>query len=308
MVQYDSKEYFRNLINFYRSYTLRRILMFVIIMGLISAGFVTAKKMLFPDWTLDFHIVIFSLLGIILSLLLVFRTNSAYDRWWEGRKQWGALVNHCRNLSIFLQGMLPVDDEKNRAFFAKHISNYCISLKEHLRKGTKLEELIHMSPEEVAEYKTKVHVPNFIASKIFGRIQNLYKSEVITGDDILNIKPQVQALTDILGACERIKKTPIPFSYNVYIKTILLVYCAALPIGLVQYCGWMTIPLVMFIFFAMMSVEMLAEEIEDPFGLDCNDLPTGTLAHTIKNNVYEIFSFPQEVEQPQEIHDYEKIF
>jgi putative membrane protein len=111
-----------------------------------------------------------------------------------------------------------------------------------------------------------------------------------------------------LGACERIKKTPIPFSYNIYLKTLILAYSALLPIGLIEEFGYFTIPVVMLIFFAFLGLEMLAQEIEEPFGLDCNDLPTGTIAQTIRNNVFEIVCLFAEVHEEPRRHDFEKVF
>ena len=92
----------------------------------------------------------------------------------------------------------------------------------------------------------------------------------------------------MLGACERIRKTPIPFSYAVFIKIFISVYGILLPFALVATFGIFTAPIMMLIFFAFIGIEMMAEEIENPFGLDCNNLPIGTLANTIKANVFEI--------------------
>jgi putative membrane protein len=116
----------------------------------------------------------------------------------------------------------------------------------------------------------------------------------------------LQALLDITGACERIRKTPIPFSYNVYLKIFITAYAILLPFSLMSEFGYWSIPAVMFVFFAFIGVEMMAEEIEDPFGLDCNDLPTGTIAHTIKGNVFEILEHKHNKEKPIEL--YAKVF
>lgn len=115
--------------------------------------------------------------------------------------------------------------------------------------------------------------------------------------DFINIKGQHESLLDILGACERIKKTPIPFSYSVYIKVFISIYCLLLPFGLYLDFGWYTVPLTMFISFAMIGLELMAQEIEEPFGLDCNDLPTGDIAMNIKRNVHELLGDPVAVIQ-----------
>jgi putative membrane protein len=251
---------------------------------------------------------VFSLLGIVLSILLVFRTNTAYDRWWEGRKQWGALVNHCRNLAIMTHSTLPKNLEEERHQVATYISNFCIALKEHLREGTKLDELIFVKKEEMDIYKQKAHVPNYLSNQLHQLIQDQRKKGNIDGYDHLNFKPQLQALLDILGACERIKKTPIPFSYNVYLKIFITVYGLLLPLAMIPEFGYYAIPIVMFVFFAFIGVELMAEEIEDPFGLDCNDLPTGDIAHNIKNNVFEILEVNSKLKKPVKREEYDKVF
>ncbi|MGB0176169.1 MAG: bestrophin family ion channel, partial [Owenweeksia sp.] len=191
---------------------------------------------------------------------------------------------------------------------AVYISNFCIALKEHLREGTRLDELISVSEEELEVYKTKAHVPNHISLQIHYMIERFHREKIITGEDHLNFKPQLQALLDILGACERIKKTPIPFSYNVYLKIFITAYGLLLPLAMIPEFGYYAIPIVMFIFFAFIGVELMAEEIEDPFGLDCNDLPTGDIAHTIKNNVFEILDERSGLDHKIEREEYAKVF
>jgi len=164
-----------------------------------------------------------------------------------------------------------------------------------------------MQEDEKAYYETKNHIPNFIALRIYQRIAEAHRQGHINEGDYINIKAQHQSLLDILGACERIKKTPIPFSYAVYLKIFITSYAIILPIGLVDTFHWLTIPIVMFIFFALLGVELMGEEIEDPFGLDCNDLPTGDIAHTIKRNVFEILE-DRVTDKPREKELYEKVF
>ena len=286
MIVYEpNKNWFKDILNLTTSYTIKKILYGVFISGLVS----TVICVLLWYYNVDpkMHSGIFSLLGIVLSILLVFRTNTAYDRWWEGRKLWGTLVNNTRQLAIMLEASLPKDDKESRAYFARHISNFGIALKEHLRKGVNLAEL-ELTEAELGELKSKQHKPTHIAFWIFNRMQAMYRAGIFTDSDIINLKQQHQVLTDVMGACERIKKTPIPFSYAVYIKVFISVYGMMLPFGLYEDFGFHTILLSMFIFFTMIGVELMAQEIEDPFGLDCNDLSTGDIANTIRNNVCEV--------------------
>jgi putative membrane protein len=309
MIYYTTnKNWFADVRHLGRSWTMVRIMRSVSVIGLYSLAvsyFVWYFGLL---GQIRMNPTVFSLLGILLSIFLVFRTNSAYDRWWEARKQWGALVNHTRNLAVYVQAMFPKEDHEVRRFMAKHISNFCLALVEHLREGTQLDKLIYLSEEDKAEYATKGHIPNHIALQIFERLSEAHRRDEINEGDYINIKPQHQALLDILGACERIKKTPIPFSYAVYLKIFVTAYGMMLPWGLVNLFEWWTAPLVMFIFFALLGVELLGQEIEDPFGLDCNDLPTGDIAHTIKNNVFEILESRSSLGRGRDIQLYEKVF
>lgn len=307
MVIYDNKEWIKTFANFYRSYIIRQVFKFTLFAGLLTALFsVMVLEVLRVE--IKFASNIFSLLGIVLSILLVFRTNTAYDRWWEGRKLWGGLVNNSRNMALMVHSLLDREAKNDRDFYAKHITNFAIGLKEHLRKGVKLEELHHLEALELKIYQSRQHIPNHIISQLYERTQQLIRNETISGYDGLLLKSHIQAFTDILGACERIKKTPIPFSYSIYLKTFIMFYTLMLPFGLIQEFGYYTIPVVMFIFYAFIGVELMAEEIEDPFGLDCNDLPTGNIATTIKNNTYEILCLYTEVEKEDEKQLYEKVF
>ncbi|MEL6969072.1 MAG: bestrophin family ion channel [Bacteroidota bacterium] len=291
----------------FKSWTMVRISRAVAAMGVYSLVVCLTIEQLKLEEYVMLNTSIFSLLGVILSIFLVFRTNSAYDRWWEARKQWGALVNNTRNFAIYVDSMYPEKDHDTRHWMAAHISNFCLALVEHLREGTKLDKLVYLPQEEREEYEKKDHVPNFISQQLFRKLAADHRAEVLNEGDYINIKAQHQSLLDILGACERIKKTPIPFSYAVYLKIFITAYALLLPFALVTSFHMVAVPLAMFLFFALLGVELLGEEIEDPFGLDCNDLPTGDIAHTIKKNVFEIL----ENRKPVDMHErelYEKVF
>ena len=307
MILYKTNDnWFGDVRHLTRSYTMTRILRAVVGLG-VYAGVVLLLIRFFRLGHLVVDSTVFSLLGVILSIFLGFRTSTAYDRWWEARKQWGALVNNCRNMAIYVDSMWPAEDREIRDFMARHLANFCLALSEHLRSGARLEELIAITPEEEGYYESKDHIPNFIALRIFQRVAAAHREGVINEGDYINIKAQHQSLLDILGACERIKKTPIPFSYAVYLKIFVTVYCLLLPFGLADQFEWSAVPLTMLIAFALLGIELMGEEIEDPFGLDCNDLPTGDIAHTIKRNVFEILE-DQAPAVEREKNLYDKVF
>jgi putative membrane protein len=230
-----------------------------------------------------------SLLGIVLGLFLVFRTNSAYDRWWEGRRMWGGLVNSTRTFALKLHAYIEKNNEAERVWFAMMISNFPIALKEHLRQGVQVKSLRHINAELLEEIANAKHKPNRIMSMMHERVNALYRAGNLTGDHLINLDKELKDFVDIMGACERIKNTPIPYSYTMYIKKFIFIYIITLPFGFVTTFGYFTIATVLLVSFVLLSVELIAEEIEDPFGRDINDLPTDELSDKIYDNIMEIF-------------------
>ncbi len=233
-------------------------------------------------------ITMHNLLGFAISMLLVFRTNTAYDRWWEGRKLWGALVNNSRNLAIKLNSMLDEGDRENRKFFKKSIPLYAAVPAHHLQSEKTRLALDEQEHSELNYLDKNKHLPNQVASAVFKHAYELKRKQIISGEELLVLNTELTAFTDICGACERIKNTPIPLSYSVFLKKFIFVYVLTLPLSLVLSLGYMAIPVVLFVFYVLTSLELIAEEIEDPFGSDHNDLPTLKMADNIKKHVSEI--------------------
>lgn len=235
--------------------------------------------------------VMHSLLGFAISLVLVFRTNTAYDRWWEGRKLWGGLVNNSRNLALKLSVVLREDQQEEREFFRKIIPGYALALHQHLLKErTRL--MLFDENEQTQKILSAIdkekHVPNQVAGLIYEHVKKLYREGSISGEVLLFLNSELQSFTDICGACERIKNTPIPSSYGIFIKRFVLIYLLTLPWGYVFQLGYWVVPVVVFITYVLASLELIAEEIEDPFGGDENDLPTHKMADNIRKSVEEI--------------------
>jgi putative membrane protein len=232
--------------------------------------------------------VMHSLLGFVISLLLVFRTNTAYDRWWEGRRLWGELVNTSRNTMLKITSMLPAGHSADVERMRKHVSNFAFALKEHLRGGFKEEQIEEDPSLPISVLKSQSHIPNRIALQIYQEAVLLRDHNKISAEQFLMLNEELRAFANISGGCERIRKTPIPYSYSTFIKRMIFLYVVTLPFGLIPDLQWATIPLVIFVFYAFASLELIAEEIEDPFGHENNDLPTDELAATIKKNLLEI--------------------
>jgi ion channel-forming bestrophin family protein len=289
MINNDPKDWSSFVFRFHKSDTIRTLLPLIIIMCLYAAivAYVQTEYFHITEKSHVTNITIMhSLLGFVISMLLVFRTNTAYDRWWEGRKQWGALVNNSRGLAIKLSSILAPDDEHDRTFFRKTIPAFSYALKNHLRSEHTRTELF--DDEYLKEIDHTKHVPNQLSSLINKRVQNMLRHGKITGEQLLYINHELQSLNDICGACERIKNTPIPYSYSAFLKKFIFVYVVTLPFGYVFSLGFYIIPVIAFIFYVLASLELIAEEIEDPFGNDANDLPLDRISQTIEKNVIEL--------------------
>ncbi|MEN9296509.1 MAG: hypothetical protein RJA42_776 [Bacteroidota bacterium] len=288
MVQYNTKDWITFIFKLHQSDTFRKLLPLMFFIGAYS-GLICFLEMEYFHLGEDSKVknisIMHGMLGFVISLLLAYRTNTAYDRWWEGRKLWGSLVNSSRNLALKLAAIL--DNEVDRHFYQKVIPLYAFVLQKYLaddESGLVLFEGLDLQIDH-----TK-HKPNQVAKMIMKKSNDLYNTGRISGHQLLCINAELQSFTDVCGACERIKNTPIPYSYSAFIKKFIFIYVMTLPFSYVFTLGYYVIPVVVFIFYVLASLELIAEEIEDPFGTDANDLPTDKIAANIKKHVEEIFA------------------
>ena len=286
MIKYNPKIWFKHIISFNHSDTINKLWKELIALGIFTLGIAYIEiKYIGNTEKLSELMQVYSLIGFVLSLLLVFRTNTAYDRWWEGRKKWGELVNNSRNLAIKISAL--TDDPEIRTYFKRMISNYVFAMKEHLREGVKLEEL-DLTEEEKKELSQFDHKPNYFAQKMYAKLHAMKQSGKLTEENYIVIDVNLKTFSDIIGACERIKNTPIPYSYSMFLKKFIFIYVTTLPLAFVNTFGYYSSLVSIFVFYVLVSMEILAEEIEDPFGRDDNDLPTDDLCQKIKANVSEV--------------------
>ena len=287
MISYNTKDWFTFIFRFHKADTFRTLLPIMFAIGVYAAliGYAEVEYWKLAENSYVKNITIMhGMLGFVISLLLVFRTNTAYDRWWEGRKLWGSLVNNSRNFSIKLSAIL--EDENDKKFFRKVIPSYANVLQKHLKNEDTAKQLFDDLDLEIDHHK---HKPNQVAMLMFQKINELYVAKKITGDQLIILNAEIQSFSEVCGACERIKNTPIPYSYSAFIKKFIFFYVMTLPFGYSFSLGYYVAPVVVFIFYVLASLELIAEEIEDPFGGDVNDLPTKKISESIKKHVEELF-------------------
>jgi putative membrane protein len=291
MINYNPKNWLSLVTHAYSKQVMRTLTPALVVLAVFTAACCYVMITVFQLHEAEFQptIAMHSLLGIVLGLFLVFRTNSAYDRWWEGRRLWGALVNSTRNMALKLNACVG-SDASERRWWAMMIPNFVIATKEGLRQGVRMQELEMPDDAAAKEIEASKHRPNIISSLMYRRLNDLYKNGTVTGDQLINLDKEQKDLIDWMGACERIRNTPIPYSYSMYVKKFIFIYIFTLPFAFVTSTGYMTVPIVLIIAYVILSVELIAEEIEDPFGRDVNDLPTDELCIKIRDNVREIFN------------------
>lgn len=291
MQVYNAKDWLGFIFKVHKSDTIRQLWPSIILMGILS-WLVAYLELDYFDLkqnsTLKNTSILHTVIGFVLSLLLVFRTNTAYDRWWEGRKMWGKLVNDSRNLAIKLNALIPEEDKVTRIYFSNKIKLFAKVLHTHLTSESTKYMLDEEEHPEYDESLKAQHPPTKVVGKMYVALQKLEKDKIISPQDKLILDQNLNGLLDVAGACERIKNTPIPIAYAVFIKKFIFVYVLTLPIGYVFTTGYFIVPLVMIIFYVLLSIELIAEEIEDPFNGGTDDLPTAKIAENIGKYVSNV--------------------
>ena len=232
--------------------------------------------------------------SIVLGLLLVFRTNTAYDRFWEGRKFWGMLINNVRNLArriwVSIEEKDPEDIELKKSAL-RLLPAFAVAMKLHLRQeavNPELEPL--MSPAQYQKLKSMNNPPLEIAFWIEDYLHEQYERNCLDVYQLIGMKDLINSMIDVLGGCERILKTPIPLAYAIHLKQLLLLYCLALPFQMVNDLAWGTGPVVALISFTLFGIEEIGIEIENPFQHDTNDLPLDSICATMQRNIGDLIS------------------
>ncbi|MCT7977893.1 bestrophin family protein [Laspinema olomoucense] len=231
---------------------------------------------------------------IVLGLLLVFRTNTAYERFWEGRKAWGNLVNSVRNLSrqilVAITDNRP-EDATEKAHHLRLLVAFAVATKLHLRDEPINEELKGLiSGEQYEKLKSMNHPPLEIAFWLGDYLQRQYRLNKLNIYQLTTMLKLLDTMVDTLGSSERILKTPIPVAYAIHLKQLLMLYCLALPFQIVSHLDLWTGPVAALISFTLFGIEKIGIQIENPFGHDSNDLPLDTICANMRVNIEDLIS------------------
>lgn len=237
--------------------------------------------------------------SIVLGLLLVFRTNTAYERFWEGRKIWGTIINTVRNLARQIWIAIEDDsltDHRAKVATVRLLVAFAVAVKLHLRDQRPNDELRALvSPGQFAQLQTITNPPLEITLWIATYLQQQQRLGRINPYQLTTCTNALDDLVHALGSCERILKTPIPLAYTIHLKQLLMLYCLAFPFQIVGVLGWWSPLLVGLVSFAVFGIEEIGIEIENPFGYDPNDLPLDTICHTMQQNLEDMIALsPQQ--------------
>ncbi|MBI2943477.1 MAG: hypothetical protein HYY25_04690 [Candidatus Wallbacteria bacterium] len=233
------------------------------------------------------------LVGVALGLLLVFRTNASYDRFWEGRKMWGGIVNQTRNLARGASAMLTRDPSLAGALI-RWTACFPTAVMNSLRGGKGLGSLaLELPPDEVQSVMSAEHTPLAVSTRMTALLCSAQERGLLTPHQLVWLDGNIQSLVDYMGACERIQKTPLPFAYVVHLRRALLLYCYTLPFATVKDFGMGAALCTLLIAYTFFGIEEIGVEIENPFGADDNDLPLERICSTIDTNLRAMLPRPE---------------
>jgi ion channel-forming bestrophin family protein len=265
---------------FASSRTLGYVALMAMAMGVYSVLPVLKENSSFKDIgdvPSDMH----AALSLVLGALLVFRTNTAYSRWWEARTLWGSLVNASRNLSVKLSCLVSLSNDEAR-FFETQIAAFPRLLMEHLR--------ICSFPNPVPASINGQHHPMQTVQSIYQRLNVKRKRDELDSIVLRLIDAELSKYMEVCGACERIAKTPFVRSYRIFVRQCIFLFLLSFPWGVAQDFQWWTVLLTVTIAYFMLGMEVVAEHVEEPFGLNEDDLDLEGLCKTIAQSVREVFS------------------
>ena len=238
----------------------------------------------------------FTLIGLPLAIFLGFRNNTAYARYWEGRRLWGEIVYKSRILSRQCQTLILEDlvaHAKNGLHDARirmiyRAIAFAHALRHLLRDSDPKSDIQDLLiPEELEELHNYSNKPDFLLLKMGMDLKSFLIAQKIDSNVAVAIDSTISDMSAAAAACERIKSTPIPFSYTLLLHRTAYIYCFLLPFGLVDTIGFMTPFVVAIVAYTFFALDALGDEIEEPFGLEGNDLPLEALCRAIEINLRE---------------------
>jgi ion channel-forming bestrophin family protein len=251
----------------------------------------------------------FTLIGLALAIFLGFRNTASYDRWWEGRKLWGELVIRTRSLGrLIVNHVRPAGDDaghnnEQSRIMVRRLIAFAYVLKHHLRGTTDDQSQAYLSDDDVLAVAASVNVPDRLLRLLSRDVAALAASGRLDPMLVAQMEDNLTALAGVQAGCERIRHTPLPFSYSLLLHRTAYLYCFALPFGLVDTTGFMTPFVVGLVSYTFFGLDAIGDEIEEPFGLLPNDLPLESMCRRVEIDLLEALG-ETELPQPLKPVDY----
>ncbi len=246
--------------------------------------------------SINIPIAVPAILGTVISLLLGFRSNQAYDRWWEARHIWGAIVNDSRTLGRQIMNFTHdgYDNDGVTAFRDRMMRRqiaWTYTLAKHLREQRSGNIIEKYLDAEDQEYVRSVDNAPTAILELMGRDLKIALEEGwINRFQQIEIDRTLTRLCEAMGKCERIKNTVFPATYSLYIHLSLLLFIALLPFGVIEYFGLLEVPLVVAISACFLLIEKMAIHLQDPFENKPTDTPMTAIAKNIEKNLQQLYS------------------
>lgn len=286
-------EHWFKMLFIWKGSVLPQLLPRLLLLFLFSVCIVYVKGKLF-DFKIPLNPAPFTLFGIALALFLGFRNNASYDRFWEARKIWGALLNDTRSLArqaLTMSGYPPESKEVDA--FIHYLVAFTYALKHQLRGTDATEDLNkRLSPELSKRLEPAIYKPILLMKEMGLWVQKAKAEGKIDSIIQASIDQNLDKLSDIVGGCERIASTPIPYTYRILLHRTVYIYCFLLPFGFVDSLSWLTPFIVIFIAYTFVALEAIADEIEEPFGTEPNDLALNAMTTMIETTLLEMGGKP----------------
>ena len=242
----------------------------------------------------------FTLMGIALAIFLGFRNSVSYERFWEARKQWGALLIAARSLTREVAS-LSTDIELHKRV-ARTLAAFTYALKHQLRGTDSRSDLAcRLQPHQLERVLAARYPTSVILLNLAEELCAAQKSGQFSDLQLQSMDRNLNLLTEASGACERIANTPIPYTYRVLMNRTVMVYCLLLPIGLSTSIGWLTPLIATFVAYTFLALDVTGEQIEEPFGTEPNDLALASMCHAIEVSVCELVGEVPRSSPPQVI-------
>lgn len=283
MVQYDTRNWLAILLRV-QGTVVPRIALRVLLVAAIGAAVSVAADRGLADPAIPPSV--HTLVGVALGLLLVFRTNASYDRYWEGRRLVGAIVNNARDLARQTRSFLDAAAPEVRAAQGELIVAFYATIRRYLRNEREWPELAdRLGAERLAQLAASRCPPVLVARWLSDGFVAEARAGRLSEQRLQVLDNAISDIVDFFGGCERIMKTPVPFAYAHHIKGFLTLFCMTVPLAMLAEMGWYTAPASAIVAYALFGIDEIGVEIEDPFGYDPNDLPLDTIGDSLAIDV-----------------------